>query len=471
MDSFVPPGPAPIVDALRDAIGAGSVQAGADIEPKHLGDWVITVDPADGPAAVAFPRTTEDVAAVLRACDAHRVPVVPQGGLTGLVGAAVPVPGCVALSLSRMRAVEDIDVAASTITVQAGVPLQVIQEAADAAGLLYPMDIGSRGSCVIGGNVSTNAGGVRVLRYGMTRDLVLGLEAVLADGTVLSSLNKMQKNNTGYDLKQLFIGSEGTLGVVTRVVLRLFPKPSTVSTAFCVLPDYDSVVAFLTRARAGLGGTLSAFEVLWPAFYRIATEQFGRSGPLPAGDGIYVLMEAMGTDRTGDEAQFSTVIEAALEDGLMHDAVIAQSGRQVQEIWDIRDSVAEFHRTFWPHVGFDISVPTGQIGRFVADCSAALERRHQGIRALWFGHIADSNLHICVKQDTDGPTKQEIDAIVYAAVRDYGGSISAEHGIGLLKKKYLPYSRSSAELDVMRRIKSVLDPNGILNPGKIFELS
>ncbi len=456
-------------DELRAAIGTDAIREGIEMEPKHFGDWAVTVAEHDRPSAVVYPRTTDEVAAVLRACTAHGIPAVAQGGLTGLVGGAVPVAGCVALSLSRMKAIEEVDASSATITVQAGVPLQAIQDAADAAGMLFPLDIGSRGSCAIGGNVSTNAGGVRVLRYGMTRELVLGMEAVLPDGTVLSMLNKMQKNNTGYDLKQLFIGAEGTLGVVTRLVLRLFPKPASVCTAFCALPDYGATLEFLRRARTGLGGTLSAFEVMWPEFYQIATRAFGRRGPLEAGHDMYVLIEAMGTDQARDETQFSALIEQALEDGVVTDAAIAQSGRQVQEIWDIRDSVAEFSRTFHPHVSFDVSVPVGRIGEFVDATAATLQRKHQGIRALWFGHVADSNLHVCVKQDEGGPGKDEINDIVYASVRAFGGSVSAEHGIGLLKKKFLPMSRSPAELDVMRRIKAVLDPAGIMNPGKIFE--
>jgi FAD/FMN-containing dehydrogenase len=457
-----------IADALRDAIGADGVRLGDAIEPKHFGDWAIQVAPDTPPLAVTFPRSTEEVAAILRVCNAHGIPVVPQGGLTGLAGGATPVPGCVLLSLARMRAVEELDVSASTITVQSGVPLQVIQEAADKVGLMFPLDIGSRGSCMIGGNVSTNAGGVRVVRFGVTRDLVLGVEAVLADGTVLTSLNKMLKNNTGYDLKHLFIGSEGTLGVITRVVLRLFPKPASVATAFCALPDYDAVLEFLRRARTELGGGLSVFEVMWPEFYALYCKNFERR-PLPeGGSGINVLIEAMGSDPERDEAQFSAVIERAMEAGVVTDATIAQSGRQAAEIWELRDSVAEFSRTFGPHVGYDVSIPVGQIARFVKDCGAVLERRHQGIRVLWFGHMADSNLHINIGQDDGQPTKKTLDEIVYGCVRDYGGSVSAEHGIGLLKRAYLPYSRTPAELEVMGRIKTALDPNGILNPTKIF---
>ena len=455
-------------DALRDAIGAAHIRTGDAIEPKQLGDWVVQCLPGEGPLAVAYPGSTEDVARLLRLCHAHAIPVVPQGGLTGLVGGGTPVAGCVALSLSRMRAIEEVDAAAGTMTVQAGVPLQLVQDAADAAGLLFPLDIGSRGSCLIGGNVSTNAGGNRVLRYGMTRELVLGIEVVLADGRVMTSLNKMLKNNAGYDLKHLFIGSEGTLGVITRLVLRLFPKPESVCTAFCALPDYPAVLELLRRARARLGGALSAFEVIWPEFYILATTEHGCRPPVPANSSVYVLMDSLGANQQQDSDGFTALIESALEDGILDDAALAQNTRESREMWSLRDSVAEFQRSFDPHVGFDVSVPIGAMQDFITDCKSHLAARDPETRALWFGHVADSNLHICVKQDPGGPSKKEIDRIVYDRVRAFGGSISAEHGIGLLKKPYLGYSRTPVELDVMRRVKAALDPAGILNPGKVF---
>ncbi len=454
--------------ALAAVLGAEGVHAGADMQEKHFSDWVVK-PPADvRPQAVVFPRSTEEVVAILRLCSAHGVPVVPQGGLTGLAGGGAPVADCVALSLSRMRAIEEVDTAAGTMTVQAGVPLQSVQEAADAAGLLFPLDIGSRGSCLIGGNVSTNAGGNRVLRYGMTRELVLGMEVVLADGTVITSLNKMLKNNAGYDLKHMFIGSEGTLGVITRLVLRLFPKPASVCTAFVALPDYAAVLDLLARARRDLGGTLAAFEVLWPEFYVLATTEHGCRPPVGQNHGIYVLMESMGTDQQRDTAAFQRMIEDALEAGVVEDAAMAQSGRETRDMWAIRDSVDQFNRTFDPHVGFDVSIPIGDMQAFVDDALAHLRVADPGVRALWFGHIADSNLHLCIKQTKGVLTKKEVDAIVYARVRHFAGSVSAEHGIGSLKKPYLGHSRTPAEIDVMRRVKAALDPAGILNPGKIF---
>jgi FAD/FMN-containing dehydrogenase len=442
----------------------------ATVPPRHLTDWYVPAAAGCHPLAVALPRSTDEVACLLRACSAHRIPVVPQGGLTGLAGGATPVAGCVALSLERMRAVEEIDPAAATTTVQAGAPLQSVQEAADAAGLLFPLDIGSRGSCTIGGNLATNAGGNRVLRYGMARELVLGLEAVLADGTVLTGLNKMQKNNAGYDLKQIFIGSEGTLGVITRAVLRLFPRPASICTAFCALPGYAAVLGLLARARARarLGGALSAFEVIWPEFYHLATTDHGIRPPLPAGAAVYVLMDSLGADQAQDMAAFGALVESALEDGIIADAVLAQSHRESRALWALRDSVVQFQRSFDPHVGFDVSLPIGRMQEFIDDCRAALAARQPGIRILWFGHIADSNLHICVKREPEGLGKSEVDGIVYGRVRAYGGSVSAEHGIGLIKKPFLAFSRTEAEIAAMRRLKAAFDPLGILNPGKVF---
>ena len=456
------------LEALRSAVGVDQVVT--DVEAKHLGDYMMQVPASDGPLAVLLPRTTEDVAAILRVCSAHGVPAVPQGGLTGLAGGAVPIKGGVAISMQRMRRIEEVDAAASTMTVEAGVPLQAIQEAAEAAGLMFPLDIGSRGSCQIGGNISTNVGGNRVLRFGMARDLVLGFEAVLADGTILTSLNKMQKNNAGYDLKQLFIGSEGTLGVVTRLVLRLFPQPASSRIALVTLADYVGVLDLLVRAKAGLGGNLAAFEVMWPEFYELATTAHGVRPPLLRGAPLYVLLESLGADPDSDAARFDAMVEAALEAGVVTDAVIAQNMREGRELWALRDSVTEFSRSFFPAVGFDISIPIADMQRFVDEAKAALHARHQAIRAVWFGHIADSNLHINVKLEDDGPTAEEVSAIVYGRVREYGGSVSAEHGIGLLKRNYLGYTRSDAEIAVMRKIKAALDPQGLLNPGKVFSL-
>jgi FAD/FMN-containing dehydrogenase len=458
-----------LYSTLTQRLGAGIVRGPGDIEPRYLGDWVCRNDSAR-PAVLILPRSTAEVAIALRTCSELECPVVAQGGRTGLAGGATPSDGWAILSMERMRAVSPPDLASGTLIAEAGAPLQLVQETAAAAGLLFPLDIGGRGSCTIGGNIATNAGGNRVLRYGMMRELVLGLEVVLADGTVLTSLNTMLKNNSGYDLKQLFIGSEGTLGVVTRAVLRLFPQPTSRQTALCAVADHGRLLDLLNIAKARLGSTLAAFEVMWPEFYRLATHEVGRRAPLPAGSHAYVLIESLGTDAQSDAIQFQHFLEAATEAGAICDAVIARSGAEIQQIWDIRDASGEFHKTFWPYVGFDVSLPIGTAGRFIEECSKRLRGVWADIRLVFFGHLADSNIHVCVRRETDTVQPEtQIEAIVYGCLGEFGGAVSAEHGIGLLKKNFLALSRSAGEIALMGRVKQTLDPGNILNRGKVFD--
>jgi FAD/FMN-containing dehydrogenase len=456
-----------VIEQLRQAAGADGCLDGAGIGPAYLGDTMHALS-GPGPLALVRPRSVEQVAALLKVCHDARVAVVVQGGRTGLAGGATPLPGCVLLSLELMRGVIEIDPAAATITVWAGTTLQEVQEAAWAAGLFYPVDLGGRGSCQIGGNIGTNAGGNRVLRYGMTRAQVLGLEVVLADGTVLGSLNKMLKNNTGYDLQQLFIGSEGTLGVVTRAVLRLQPQPRSTCTALCAVRDYDAVLRMLGHLRQSLPGTLSAFELMWPDFYALVTAIPGRTAPLRPGHGGYLLLEALGAQQEADQARFEQVMEQALEAGIVEDAVIAQSGAQAAALWAVRDGSGELQRVLPSHVGFDVSIPTSELGEFVGACREALGSRWPDVQTVFFGHVGDANIHIAVKVGDGEQPEHEIDELVYGLVRRWQGSISAEHGIGVLKRAWLGYSRSEDELATMRLIKRALDPHGILNPGKIF---
>ncbi|MFL6651078.1 MAG: FAD-binding oxidoreductase [Sulfurifustaceae bacterium] len=456
--------------ALRQTVGADYARFDAEIDPRHFRDWWVPIEHGR-PFAVVRPRTTEEVSAVLRTCHARRLPVVAQGGLTGLSGGATPIDRCVILSLDRLRGVEELDAAAATLTAWAGTPLQTIQEAAQDAGFFFPLDLGARGSCQIGGNLSTNAGGNRVIRYGMTRDLVLGLEVVLADGTVVSSLNKMIKNNTGYDLKQLFIGAEGTLGIITRVVLRLHPQAQSMCTALCAVSDYDKAVALLRHAKQQLAGMLSAFEMMWPDFYELVTRNVpGLTPPLPHGHGGYVLVELLGADQIQDQARFEAMLHAALEQELVRDAVVAQSRAESQAFWRLRDASGELPQIFDPHGKFDVSIPTKDIGRFVDACRAAVKTRWPNARTVTFGHIGDSNIHFNVHVDgaAIADVEHEIEAIVYGLVREWRGSISAEHGVGTLKRSYLAYSRAPEEIALMRTLKQALDPHGILNPGKIF---
>ena len=423
--------------------------------------------PHGHPGVLLRPRSTEEVAAALRLCNDAGQSVVPYGGLTGLVEATTADGSEVAISLERMNAIEEIDIASRTMTVQAGVPLQVVQEAAEAEGLLFPLDIGARGSATIGGNVATNAGGNRVIRFGMMRDQVLGMEVVLADGTVLSSMNKIIKNNTGYDLKQLFIGSEGTLGIVTRLVLKLRPAPTSQNMAFLAASTFDQVTTLLNRLDAGLGGSLSAFEVMWSDYYELVTKPPATGQPPVAhGYGFYILVEALGGDEDADSERFLAVLSEAMEEGIVADGAIAQSQGERDTMWAIRDDVGQVAQ-FRPVFAFDISVPLNHMNSYVEEMKGALTEKWPNNQCMVFGHLGDGNLHVVVGVGDKG-AKQAVEAVVYEGLRSRGGSISAEHGVGVQKKAYLSMTRTADEIEIMQRIKASLDPNGILNPGKIF---
>ena len=418
------------------------------------------------------PSTTQEVAEILRHCHAHQIPVTPQGGLTGLCGGARPLDGGVALSLERFSGIEALDPVGMTMTVRAGTPLETIQKAAVEADLFFPLDLGARGSCVIGGNLSTNAGGNRVIRYGMTRDLVLGLEAVLPDGTVLPMMNRMIKNNAGYDLKQLFLGSEGTLGVITRVVLRLFPQPGCTSAALCIVPDYPTVLSVLSAARKRLGPLLSAFEVMWADYWHQATERVGTRAPVAMGDGSHaILIEMQGLDAAIDGTRFESLLEHLLDEGLVQDGAVAQSLSDIAAFWATRDAAAEFANPaiIGPHISFDVGLPVAQMDAFATRAKAALEAQ-MGCQSVYYGHVGDGNLHVVAWVPGAAPQPlSEASRIVYGIVSEMQGTVSAEHGIGTLKKPYLPLSRSETEIALMRQIKAAMDPKAILNPTKIFD--
>ena len=455
---------------LRDHLGADVFQIPGEFDPSPLlHDFTTSAPEGAEILGVARPRTTQQVSEVLKFCNAHNIKVVPQGGNTGLAGGALPLGPAVVLSLERMRAIEEVDPMAGTVTAQAGAPLETIQNAADQAGMFFPLDLGGRGTAQIGGNVSTNAGGNRVVRYGAMRALVLGMEWVLADGTVVTALNKMIKNNAGYDLKYLFIGAEGTLGVITRLVLRCYPKARGVCTGLCAVNDYQGVLDLLTAARSGLGSTLSAFEMMWPEFYHLGTQALGRRPPLEPKYGCYVLVETMGDDEATDQARFEAVIGEAIERGIVQDAVVAKSGAEARELWAIRDCPGEWIKTeHWPQIAFDVSIPTGQMGDYMQYAKAKIEERWPGTVAICFGHVADSNLHLSVRSNGDPKWEHQVEELVYATVGEWKGSISAEHGIGVHKKPFLHYSRTPEELALMRQLKAALDPKGTLNPGKVF---
>jgi FAD/FMN-containing dehydrogenase len=447
-----------LTDRLRAVLGNGGVLAGAGIGARHSSD--MSGLGTSSPRLVVRPRSTSEVAAVLQICNEAAAPVTVQGGLTGLAGGAAPAGHDIALSLELMRGIEDVDTASATMVVKAGTPLAECQAAAAENNLFLALDLGSRGSCQIGGNLATNAGGIRVIRYGMMREQVLGLEAVLADGTVVSSMNRMLKNNAGYDLKQLFIGSEGTLGVITRAVLRLHPPPGEIVTALCAVQSYPQVVALLRRAQTGLGGVM-AFEAMWQDYFAFNTSAlklsfFGEEHPF-----CVILETAAGMEAT------QVILSACLNDGLIEDALIAQSQAQARDIWSVREGYPI--ETLPNLLNFDVSLPIGRIGAYAEACTAALRKRWPDAHVSFYGHVGDSNVHICVSTIyATGEGMHDVDEIVYGVLGGYQGSISAEHGIGTLKRPYLHRSRTPAELALMRRLKDALDPKGILNPGKVI---
>lgn len=453
-----------VVAELTRALGADSVLTGDDVHARQAGIWRRDTVQAK---ALVRPRDTEGVSTALRICHAHGQSVVAHGGLTGLVESAITGPDDVALSLERMNAIEQVNRMDRTMIVQSGAVLQQIQERAEAEGLMFPLDLGGRGSCTIGGNISTNAGGNRVIRYGMTRDMVLGLEAVLADGTVVSSMNQMIKNNAGYDLKQLFIGTEGTLGVVTRAVLRLRERPAHQATLFVAVDDFAKLPAFLKHMDASLGGTLSAFEVMWNEFYTLVTTEPAQNRPPIVRDyPYYVLVEAMGAD----EAAVEGALADAYDRSLIVDAVLAQSESQRQQLWAMRDDVAQCFRD-GPTIAFDVSLKISDMEAYVQQVRQGLDSAFEAPRCYVFGHMGDGNLHFVIGAGGHTPEiRHTVEACVYEPLRAIGGSVSAEHGVGLEKKPYLEISRSPAEIDLMRTLKRALDPKGLLNPGKIFDL-
>jgi FAD/FMN-containing dehydrogenase len=453
---------------LRELLGPAAVLIGADVPARNCNDW--STQPPQTPIAVVRPSDAAGVSAALKACRAAGLSVVPQGGLTGLCGGARPEPGWVALSMERMVGVEEIDGASSTMTVWAGTPLEAVQRAASDAGFYFALDLGARGSCAIGGNLSTNAGGNRVIRYGMARELVLGLEVVLPDGTIVTSLNKMIKNNAGYDLKHLFIGSEGTLGIITRIVLRLHPQPQCTLSALCALPDYAAVVRLLGAARSGLGPLLSAFEVMWPDYWDVVTQRVGVRAPVADGHGFYVLVEAQGIDDTVDAPRFQRWLETLLDEGALSDAALAQSVADTQSFWALRDACAEFFPTLGPHISYDVGLAVKSMDAYAVACKAALAAAIPGCESVYYGHVGDGNLHLVswvTGLSVEQQPKEAMDEVIYGLVREFGGTVSAEHGIGTVKKQWLGHARSPEEIALMKTLKLALDPHGLLNPGKV----
>ncbi|MGF6367334.1 FAD/FMN-containing dehydrogenase [Paraburkholderia sp. RAU6.4a] len=458
------------VAALRAALGADIVSLPAEFGGRQFADWSGT--PSTDPIALIRPRTTEEVATALRICHQFRQPVVTQGGMTGHAGGACVLGGEVALSVERMNGVIDIDPVSATMTVFAGTPLQVVQEAADHAGFMFALDLGARGSCTIGGNIATNAGGNRVIRYGMMRDQVLDVEAVLADGSVIGGERKMIKNNTGYDLRNLLTGSEGTLAVITRAVLRLRAKPRAISTAWCGMPDYAAVTTLLGRAQERLPAGVSAFEVMWPSYCDFVRQRLPELRvPLASDHAYYVLLETCGADPERQSAAFEEFLADMLNAGVIADAAIAQSDADAAAFWAIRDAPAEYPRLIPGRISFDISFAVAQAGDAAQRCDERLRARWPQATILVYGHLGDGNLHVVVQEP--GWTDEAIDdvkRVVYELTGEMRGSVSAEHGIGEEKLGVLGLSRSPAELAAMKAIKLALDPHNLLNPGKVIAM-
>jgi D-lactate dehydrogenase (cytochrome) len=427
---------------------------------------------------VVRPGSTAEVCDVVRLCGEASVAIVPQGGNTGMSAAAVPDAsgGQVVVRLDRLNRIRSIDAANFTMTVEAGVVLQTIQQAAEDAGCLFPLSMGSEGSCQIGGNIATNAGGSGVLRYGNARDLVLGLEAVLPDGRLWNGLRGLRKDNTGYDLKQLFIGSEGTLGIITAAVVKLFPKPRDVQTALCALGSPDLALALLARVRQATGDQITAFELMPRICLDLVCSLIpGVSDPFPAPHPWYTLIE-LSTSRAAGALQdvLEGFLGAAIEEGELADAVIAGSIEQQRALWRIRESIPEAQKRAGGSIKHDVSVPVSSIPLFIRRATAAAEAALPGVRVVGYGHLGDGNLHFNLTQP-HGADKQtflaewhRMNKVILDIVVDMGGSISAEHGIGKLKKDELAQYKPALDLDLMKRIKSAFDPKGIMNPGTVL---
>jgi FAD/FMN-containing dehydrogenase len=455
--------------ALAAAVGDGNVLTGEDIEAKHRGD--LTGKFKALPAFVVRPASTEQVSAVVKIAAAAGLPITPFGGGTGLVGGGVATPGGVVLSLERMNRIVEIDRTGLTMTVEAGAILQVVQEAAEAEGMLMPLDLGGRGSATIGGNIATNAGGMRVLRWGMMRDMVLGLEVVLADGTIVSALTKALKDNAGYHWKQLFIGAEGTLGVVTKAVLRLRPAPTTSQTAIVALAGFEAATTFLRDTQAKLSGRLSTFELMWPEFYELLTtaQAARRPRPLPCGAPLYALIEALGADERRDPEVFEEILAQAMEAGIVLDAVVAASARQRQDLIAVRDELGEAFAPLRPIIVFDVSMALSDMPAFIAKADASIRAEHPDAVILHYGHAGDGNLHLVVSVgESSRAIEHQVQTAVFTAVRAVGGSISAEHGVGLERMEFIGWTRTPEELALMRAFKTALDPRNLMNPGKVL---
>jgi FAD/FMN-containing dehydrogenase len=461
-----------VLGRLKDAVGPqGFSEDPREIAP-HLEEWR-GAHRGRSPLLLK-PATAAEVSRCLSICHESATPVVPQGGNTGLVGGQIPFAGEILLSLARLNRIREVDAAGAYCIAEAGVVLATLQDAAEDAGMLFPLSLASEGSCTIGGNLSTNAGGVNVLRYGMARDLVLGLEVVLADGRRLDLLRSLRKDNTGYDLKQLFIGAEGTLGIITAAALKLAARPAETVTFLVALRDPDAAVALLARMQEATAGQISAYELISRLGIELVLRHIpGTGDPLRAPSPWYVLIEGASAARLGLRTAFEGALAGAIADGLVQDAAVAESGIQRAALWRLRESLSEAQKKEGASLKHDIAVPVAAVPAFIVQATEAVLKAAPGARPVPFGHLGDGNLHFnfSAPESADAAAflarRGEIARIVFDKVREFGGSISAEHGIGVVRRDDLVRYKSAVEMDVMRALKRTLDPQNILNPGKL----
>ena len=456
-----------LLKQIETVVGKAGLLHGDQLAGRSAGIWSGSELEA---LALVRPASTAEVSAVMKHCHAARQVVVPAGGMTGLAGGHESSNTDIVLSTERMNRIESLDTHSRCMTVQTGVILQTVQEAAADAGLMFALDLGARASCTIGGNIATNAGGVRVLRFGMMREQVLGLEAVLADGNIVSSMFSVLKNNAGYDLRQMFLGSEGTLGIVTRAVLRLHEAPLAVETALLAVPSWAQVMALLRYFDAALPGALAAYEVLWRDHYLLNTGPHSTVGaPLETDEPYYVLLDVFISDSEHGREKLESLLMAVLEQGDISDGVLASCEAERAIFWQIRENFEPEQSCYDKIYGYDVSLPLKDMETYVDEVRARLLRNFDDAALFAYGHIGDGNLHFSIYPGVQRE-RDAIDEIVYHPLQMLHGSVSAEHGIGLEKKAYLGYTRSSAEIELMRNTKRMMDPASILNPGKVFDL-
>ncbi|WP_139484928.1 FAD-binding oxidoreductase [Bradyrhizobium ivorense] len=468
----VPPLPPELIEKFRAIVGAKyAVTDAADIEPYVTEER----DLFHGRSPLVLrPGSTAEVAAICKLASEHRIALVPQGGNTGLVGGQTPHNGEVVVSLRRLDKIRDIDVESNTMTCEAGVVLQIAQQKAAEVDRLFPLSLGAEGSCTIGGNLSTNAGGTAALAYGVAREMAIGLEVVLADGRVLNALSKLKKDNTGYDLRNLFIGAEGTLGIITAATLKLFPRPRAIETAYVGLKSPAAALKLLSISRNEAAGALTSFELLAD----IAVDFSIRHGidirdPLTSKHPWYVLME-LSSSRDDARDTLEAILAQGMEDGIVDDAVIAANLSQRQAFWKLRDEMSAAQKPEGGSIKHDISVPVAAVPAFIEEANAAVVKLIPGSRPVPFGHLGDGNIHYNVSQPVGANAADflarwhDVNAVVFEIVLRLGGSISAEHGIGVLKRDELPDVKDKVAIELMRSVKAMLDPLGIMNPGKVL---